>query len=147
MKIILTKDVPKVGRRFEILEVSDGYARNFILKNKLGEIATSEVINKMDAQKKKNEEARKQREKEVILKLESVASLGLSINAKVNKEGHLFAGIKKDDIYKLVTEKGVEIKDEELIFDKPIKEVGDYDIVVKIGEKNTKFKLSVVALE
>ncbi|HRY62975.1 MAG TPA: 50S ribosomal protein L9 [Candidatus Paceibacterota bacterium] len=144
MKIILLKDVPKIGRRYEIKEVSDGYARNFLLKNGLGEIATDAIVRKMDEEKKKTEADKKNREAKVNEKIASISKEPIVIESKANEDGHLFAGIKKEEVLKLITDRGAEIKPEELEMNKPIKEIGPHEVSVKISGKTAKIKIEVI---
>lgn len=145
MKVILLKDVPKIGRRYEIKEVSDGYARNFLIKNKLGEIATDAIIKKMDEEKKKMEADKRNREAKVNEKIAAISEEPIVIESKANEDGHLFAGIKKEEILKLIINKGAEIRPEELEMEKPIKETGPHEISVKISGKSAKIKIEVKA--
>lgn len=143
MKVILLKDVPKIGRRYEIKEVSDGYARNFLLKNKLGEIATDAMIKKMDEEKKKMHADRLNREARVNEHIAAISKEPIVIESKANEEGHLFAGIKKEEVLKLIIKKGADIKSDELDMDKPLKEVGVHEISIKISGKIAKIKIEV----
>jgi large subunit ribosomal protein L9 len=143
MKVILLKDVPKIGRRYEIKDVSDGYARNFLLKNGVGEIATPQIIQKIESEKQKMNADRIRREKEVNERLVEISRETLIIKAKANEDGHLFAGIKKEEVLKLIQNKGANIKEDELEMNKPIKEIGIHDLIVKISGKSSKIKLNI----
>lgn len=143
MKVILLKDVPKVGKRYEIKEVSDGYAKNFLLKNKFGEIATEAVIKKAEDEKKKMHADRQNREVNITEKIIAISEKPIIIESKANDEGHLFAGIKKEDILALIIKKGADIKPEELEMDKPIKEIGSHEVTVKISGKPAKITIEV----
>lgn len=141
MKVILLKDVPKVGRKFDIKDVSDGYGNNFIIRNKLGVIATKEAIENADKMRNQFEADIKSKEAGNVSKLESFA--GLSIESKANEEGHLFAGIKKDEVLSKLADAGIVISEESLIMNKPIKETGEQSLDVKIGDKKLKLKVTV----
>ncbi|HBM45617.1 MAG: 50S ribosomal protein L9 [Parcubacteria group bacterium GW2011_GWF2_38_76] len=145
MKIILLKDVPKIGRRYEIKEVSDGYARNFLIKNKLGEIATDAVIKKAEDEKKKMNADKANREAKINEQITNISKEPIIVYSKANEEGHLFAGIKKEEILKLIKNKGADIKPEELEMDKPIKETGSHEVTIKISGKTAKIRLEVTA--
>lgn len=144
MKVILLEDVPKLGKKFDIKEVSDGYGRNFLIKNKFAELATFETIQKMDKLKIKAEEERRDREGAIEKKLSILGEAGITIEGKANEEGHLFAGIRKEDVLEALKKAGVEIDEELVIFEKPIKEIGEKEIVVKVGKKEFKIKLNIV---
>ena len=144
MKVILLQDVPKVGRRYEIKDVSDGYARNFLLAQKLARVATPETVKKIEEGKKSTEGVRKAWETEARKKINEAIDAGLSMNVKANEDGGLFSGIKKEEILKLIKDKtGLNFSPEDLLLDKPIKQTGEHDLEVKIGDKTVKLKLEV----
>ncbi len=145
MKVILLQDVPKIGRKFDVKDVADGYGHNFLLRNKLAEMATASVVKKYEDMRKKMEEEKKSKEAELIKKLASIGEL--SLESKANEEGNLFAGIKKEEILKLFKDSGVELNENELIMDKPIKTSGEHEISVKVDSKVTKVKISIKAVK
>lgn len=147
MKVILLQDVPKVGRRYEIKDVSDGYARNFLLAQKLAKVASPETIKKIEEEKKNAEGARKIWEAEARKKITETIDAGLVMSAKANKDGGLFSGIKKEEVLKLIKEKiGLNLFGEDLLLDKPIKQTGEHNLGVKIGKDTVKLKLEVKGL-
>lgn len=142
MKVILLYDVPKFGRKFEIKSVSDGYAKNFLLNKKLALIATPEIVKKMEAEKRKIEEGKITFQTEAIKKLSALCEV--SISAKASESGSLFSGIKGREILELINKKaGLGLLDENLIYEKPIKQTGEHILSLKIGEKNIKIKLTI----
>ncbi len=143
MKVILLNDVPKIGKRFEVKDVSDGYARNYLLKNKLAEIADEKIIKKIDAMKKKADEDQKNKETLLLEKIKGINDL--CIVAKGNKDGGLFAAIKKEDIISSLVDLGIVIGPKEIDIENPIKTEGDHDFLIKIGNKNHKVKLKINA--
>ena len=147
MKVILLSDVPKIGRRYDVKEVSDGYGRNFLLKNKLAEIATPDIIKKIESNRIKAEEEKKKKESFVINKINELPETGLSLEAEANKEGNLFAGIRKEDIITVLRNNGAGILEEYLLFDKPIKESGEKELNFKVNGKNFKIKLKIVPIK
>lgn len=145
MKVILLQDVPKIGKKFEIKNVADGYARNFLFANKLGETATPATIKKAEDMQKRADALKKERDLEIEKKLEGLSAM--SIEAKANEEGNLFAGIKKEEILSKLHEAGLQVSENEVSMDKPIKTTGEHEIVVKISGKNHKVKLNVSAIK
>ena len=145
MKIILLKDVKKVGRKFEIKEIADGLALNKL-------IPRGEALHATPGNIKAIEEKNKNSLLEVglIQKAYAKAIAGmkdgkLEITGKTNALGHLFAGVHKEQIiaeFKKAT--GLEISDESFDLAKPIKEVGNHKIDLLIG--NQKFEFSVEIL-
>ncbi len=136
MKVVLLKDVKNLGKKNEIKEVSDGYGRNYLLKNNLAKIATTGE--KIIAEKReKLQEVLNQKEieaeKEVAKK---ISGLTLEMKMKVGKKGELFEAVTPQKISEKIEESGYRIKKENVILDKPIKELGDYNI--KINFKNAE---------
>ena len=146
MKIILLQNVPKVGKKFEIKEVSDGFAINFLLPKKLAELATDQVIGKMAVQKEKYEKERELKGEE-LKKVIGQLKETVQIEVKTSEEGKLFAGLDKKEIAQAVQDKlGITIDPEILQLDKPIKEVRKHEIKIKLGEAKGKLKVEVKPL-
>lgn len=132
MKVILLQDVPNVGKKYEVKNVSDGFARNFLFAQKLAEIATTQSIQTID-KKKKQDEQKKEIGKDLLGKnIEALEGLKMSIKEKTNGKGHLFAGIRAKEIVKILKEqKNIGIPEEIIEIEKPIKEKGEHKIKVK----------------
>lgn len=134
MKIILLQDVAKVGRKYDIKNVSDGFFRNFLLPRKLAEIATLQTIKSIEIRKKQSIQEI-QIQKDILEKnIASLEGVKISIKEKTNEKGHLFAGVHKEEISKILKEqKNLDIPSDLIELDHPIKEVGEYKI--KVGNK------------
>lgn len=134
MKIILLQDVAKVGRKYDIKNVSDGFFRNFLLPRKLAEIATLQTIKSIEIRKKQSIQEI-QIQKDIFEKnIASLEGVKISIKEKTNEKGHLFAGVHKEEISKILKEqKNLDIPSDLIELDHPIKEVGEYKI--KVGNK------------
>ncbi len=135
MKVILLQDVPNVGRKYEVKNVSDGYARNFLLARNLAKIATSQAIQEIEKLKKQTEQ-KKEIQQDILEKnIESVDGVRLEVKEKANEKGHLFAGINKEEIAKILKEqKHIDIPAEIIVLEQPIKKIGEYKIKVKDKE-------------
>src|SRR3989338_7158401 len=126
MKVILSQDIIGVGRKGEVKNVSDGYARNFLLPNKLGQIATPAALASAEKLKKQEEQDRE-----------------VQIKAKANEKGHLFSIIHPDEISKILKEQHhLDIPSKIIEIEKPIKEIGEHIIKTKHQE----FVLDVLGL-
>ncbi len=144
MKIILLKDVKKIGRKYDVKEVADGHALNMLIPKNLALPATAANINMIEAKKKGDLLENAKTDAELQKTLAEIKDIVIEITGKVNEIGHLFAGIHKVEIIEaLKKQKGVNITAEHLILEKPIKEIGDYNIHIKIGEKESTFKLII----
>ncbi len=141
MKVILLQDVPNVGKKYEVKNVSDGYGRNFLLAKNLAKIATIQAIQAAEKEKKRTEGEKKLHEDLLGKNLEDLEGLKIEIKAKVNEKGHLFAAIHPEEISKILKEQEhLEIPAEMIKLEKPIKEIGKY----KIKVEDKEFILEVV---
>ena len=144
MKVIFLKDVPRVGKRHDIKTVNDGYALNFLFPNRLAELATSKAIANLEQTRKVVEVEREIQEDLLIKNLEEIKGKIITIKGKANEKGSLFSAIhKKDLITEMQKEHRINIAEEFVILDKPVKEVGEFQIPVEIKNKKSFFKLVV----
>lgn len=133
MKVLLLQDVKKLGKAGEIVDVSDGYAKNFIMPQKLGREATKEVINEWKL-KKGSEANRKEQEKQEALRLaEELSKVKVVINVKGGEGGRLFGSVTAKDVADAL-EKQVQVKvDKKKIQLKDgIKSAGTYQVEIKL---------------
>ncbi len=144
MKVILLNDVPRLGQKYDVKEVSNGYGRNFLLSKGLAEIATGKAIKKFATSKVKHEEEKKVREDLLKKNIEELNAVTVVMQEKANEKGHLFAGIHKEEIIpELKKQTHLEILAEHIVLENPIKEIGEHNIEVKVDDKVTTFKLVV----
>lgn len=146
MKIILLKDIPKVGKKYDVKEMSEGYAQNMLIPRKLAIAATGEALKRIEKEKAREEGERKVHLDLLLKNLKDIDGVTVVIKERANEKGHLFAGIHKPEIIPAI-QKGTQIQigEEYLIIDKPIKEVGKHTLEVRVGEKSAKFTLDVQA--
>jgi large subunit ribosomal protein L9 len=147
MKIILLKDVAKIGKKYDIKDVSDGYAQNMLLPRGLAKLATKDAIAKVE-QLKANDLTAKRIQEELLLKnLEIIKNLKLELKEKTNEKGHLFAGITKEILHsELVKKTRLNIDISSIRLDKPIKEVGEHKVLVEVLGKKAEFTLAISSL-
>jgi len=144
MKIILLKDVPKVGKKFEIKNVSDGYAQNYLIPSKLAEIATKDTEERVKLARSLHEEKTKSTETELVKKLESLKNTTITIKEKANKKGILFAGIHKNTLASHIkTSLDLDIDPNYIILVEPLKQVGEYTIKILVGEKTIPIQVII----
>ncbi|MDE2399775.1 MAG: 50S ribosomal protein L9 [Patescibacteria group bacterium] len=144
MKVIFLKDVPRVGKRHDIKEVNDGYAMNFLLPRKLVEMATAKAVAELEL-RKKNIEIEREVQTDLLMKnLEELKGKVLHMSGRTDDKGHLFSGIHRRDIVDAMQKEYHASIDEGAIkLEKPIKEVGEYEILVDVNGKKSSFKLIV----
>lgn len=146
MKVILLQDVKKVGKKFEIKEVADGYAKNFLLSKNLAREATEESLAWLHAQKKILEE----KASDALKKVQEIASkmddLEVIIPVKVGEEGQLFESITAQKIGEQLKTMGFSIKKDQIELEEPIKELGEFEAKVKF-EHNLEATIRVITQE
>ena len=146
MQVILLQDVPKIGFKFQVKKVADGYGRNFLLARNLAELATPHSL-------KLVEKRREQHEKELGLRLShaenelgSIAGKEITVRVKANDKGGLFAGIGKEEIRAFLKKEAMGNAIADYIeLESPIKKVGEYQLPIKVGEKVGMFLVRVEA--
>lgn len=147
MKVVFLKDVPKMGKKYEIKEVADGYAHNFLIAKKLAEPATKDTEKRVEKFKKAEVEMKKIDEALLQKNLKVLGETTVTMQGKANEQGHLFAALHLDDVAKKLKEvSGLDFPAEYLAVEKPIKELGTHEIIVTVGEKKAKFTLTVETL-
>lgn len=134
MKVILQQDVKGQGKKGQLVEVSDGYARNFLLPKKLAVPATAENVNTMKQQEKARlaqQAAEKAEAEETARKLKD---LTVTIAAKAGDGGRLFGAVTAKEISEaLAAQHGLTIAKAKIVLDEPIKSCGGYQLKVKLG--------------
>ncbi len=148
MKIVLLKNVPKVGKQYEIKEVSRGFAQNFLFPKKLAEVATEKIIKQIE-KKKQNAEAEAKIHEDLLVKnIIDMKGVTVIMQEKANEQGHLFAGVHKDEIVpEIKKQTHLEIDPEFIQLEEPIKEIGEHEIEVSAHGKSAKFTLKIEELK
>ncbi|PIP86817.1 50S ribosomal protein L9 [Candidatus Campbellbacteria bacterium CG11_big_fil_rev_8_21_14_0_20_44_21] len=138
MKIILLKDIPKVGRKNEIKEVKDGFAMNLLFPKKLAAKATARAVKNLGEIRRKEEEEKNKNLKEIGEKIQETKEV--KFVAKANDKGHLFGGLTREDI-----SAKLKIPAENINLEHHLKEVGEHEVAVSVGGKNLKIKVIIEA--
>ena len=147
MKVILQQDVKGQGKKGQMIEASDGYARNFLLPRKLAVAATAENINTMKMQEKAKaaQEAAEKAEAQAIA--EKLAGITVKVTAKGGNGGRLFGAVTSKEISDaLKAQFGIDIAKTKIVQEEPIKAFGGYKLKVKLGYEITG-TLSVMVVE
>ncbi len=132
MKVILIRDVEDIGKAGEIVNVSDGYARNYLFPRKLAIPATEENLKAIEKRKtmlKSKEEKERKKYEEIANKLDN---LELVVSKKAGQEGKLFGSVTNKDIEEALKAKGIDISRKYIILEEPIKSIGRYMVKVKL---------------
>ncbi|MEA3452801.1 MAG: 50S ribosomal protein L9 [Patescibacteria group bacterium] len=135
MKVILLEDIDKIGKKYDIKTVKDGYARNFLIPNKLVKAATKSAI--LSIKELKQKETKKNEERLVQIQ-ESASELDgqeIEFFVKIGEDNQLFEAITPLKIAKKLKEIGFEIKKDQIILDKPIKELGEFSVKINLDHQ------------
>ena len=134
MKVILQQDVKGQGKKGQLIEASEGYARNYLLPRKLAIAATADAINTMNL-KEKARRAEEARQKEAAMAAaERLKALLVKIPAKAGAGGRLFGAVTTKEISDaLKAQHNVDIPKQKLVLDEPIKAYGSYQVKAKLG--------------
>lgn len=134
MKVILMQDVKGQGKKGQMVEVSEGYARNFLLPRKLAAAATADAINTMNL-KEKARRAEEQRQKaEAEATAEKLKECMVKVTAKAGSGGRLFGAVTTKEISdELMKQYNVDIPKQKLVLEDPIKAFGSYQVKAKLG--------------
>lgn len=133
MKVILTKDVKKLGRAGEVKEVADGYARNFLIARGFAQAATGSAIS--NAEKVKSQMAEEEKERRDALKAIANELEGKKIVIKAKeKDGKLFGSIGVKDILGEIQKIAAEVEEGMIVLGSPIKEVGERELELKLED-------------
>ena len=145
MKVILTQDVRGQGKRGQMIEVSDGYARNFLLPRKLAQEATADNINTMRMNDKATQERQAKERAEALDLRNRMKDMTVVVTAKGGGAGRLFGSVTNTEVSEaLAKQAGVQLDKRKIVLDEPIKSVGVYTVKCKLGyEINAELKIEV----
>ena len=134
MKVILQQDVRGQGKKGQLIEVAEGYARNFLLPRKLAVPATADAVNtmKLKEKAKKAEDARLKAEAEAIV--EKLKNSPVKVTARAGANGKLFGAVTSKEVSDaLQTQHGIELAKQKIVLEEPIKAYGSYELKAKLG--------------
>lgn len=143
MKVILLEDIKNIGKKFDVKEVKDGYARNFLFPNKLAELATPSALKKIEEQKIEHEKNEIEINKNLTKIASDIEKITLVFSMKADKSNAMFGSINKETISKALRDRQIITKERlEIDLDRPIKEFGEYVIPVEF-KKGISAKLKI----
>ena len=133
MKVIFLKDVKGKGKKGEVQNVSDGYARNYLLKNNLAQEATPGNLKALEGKKRKQQQIEQQEKEDAMELKDTLAELTVEIKAKSGKDGRLFGSITSKQIAEqLEKQHGHKIDKRKIELDQPIRSLGYTNVPVKL---------------
>ena len=144
MKIILMDDVPTLGRRGEIRDVSDGYARNFLLPQKLALQATDANLKNLAQIKARQDAQVAKLRADAQSQAQAIEALHFTQRRQASDEGRLFGSVGRADLAAFLAQHGVEIERRRIGLDEPIKSLGEFSVPVRLhGDVTAQLKVSV----
>lgn len=134
MKVILQQDVSGKGKKGQMVEVAEGYARNYLLPRKLAVLATADAVNTMQLRDKakKAEDARLKAEAEAVS--EKLKNSPVKVTARAGANGKLFGAVTSKEVSDaLKAQHGIELAKQKIVMEEPIKAYGNYELKAKLG--------------
>lgn len=132
MKIILRKNVQNLGTIGDVVNVKDGYARNYLFPRELAYLATDSSLKRIEIEKRKIL-SKMAKEKEIAEKLaENISNIQLSVPMKVSEEGHLYGSVTNQLISEKLAEQNFDIDKRNVILDESIKTLGIFDVKLRL---------------
>jgi large subunit ribosomal protein L9 len=132
MKVLLKQDVPKIGKKGELLDVKEGYARNFLIPNGLAVEASGGAMKQVE-EEKRAQDRRKAKEKEEAQALgKRIEAVPILLKHKAGDEGRLFGSITSSEIADAFEQKGFGVDKKKIVLDEPIRLVGRHTVKIKL---------------
>ncbi len=133
MKVILQQDVKGKGKKGQLIEVSDGYARNYMLPRKIAIEATPDAINTVKMNDKATAERIAREKAEALATSHKLREMTLTLTAKGGGAGRLFGAVTNAEIAAALEKKGIKLDKRKIVIADPIKNVGTYTVTCKLG--------------
>ena len=133
MKVILLQDVKGKGKKGQMIEVSDGYARNYMLPRKIAVEATPDAVNTMRMNDKATQERIAREKAEAMEISRKLREMTVTVTAKGGGAGRLFGSVTNQEIADALAKTGIKLDKRKIIIAEPIKNVGTYTVTCKLG--------------
>ena len=146
MKVILLQDIEKLGKKYDIKRVSNGYARNFLIPRGLAKLADRQSLIWLKKQKEIAEKKAGQALKKVQEVASTVDGQEVTIPVKIGEEAQLFESVTVQKISEKLKEMGFDVKRNQIILEEPIKELGEFPVKIKFAH-NLEVEINVIVVE
>lgn len=144
MKIILLDDVPKLGRRGEVREVSDGYARNYLLPHKLALNATPANLKNLDTIKARQDSQAGTLRAAAEAQAQAIEALTFAQSRQASDEGRLFGSVGRADVAAFLGQHGLEVERRRIALEEPLKALGEFSVPIRLhGDVTAHLKVIV----
>lgn len=149
MKLVLTEDVPHLGKQGDVVEVKGGYGRNYLLPNGLATLPSSHNLRLLEHYKQRVQQAREARIADLKVLAEQIQRVPhITIEANANEEGHLYGSVGAGEISKALKGKNLKVEPDMVRLEGPIKECALYEVSLNLGyDIETKVKVLVVPIK
>lgn len=144
MKVMLLQDLKPLGVKGEIVDVNDGYAKNYIIPKKIGSEATKAVVNEYN-QRLEKEKRQKEKEKQDAIEMKHVlATKTVEVGVRCG-DGKMYGSVTTQDIADALAAQGITVDKKKITIDEPIRALGEYDVTVWLYKETTvKVHINVV---
>jgi large subunit ribosomal protein L9 len=133
MKVILTENVESIGQIGDVLNVTSGYARNFLLPKGLAMEASSKNVRELEHKKRLLAQRREKQRLEMLSVAEKLHAVTVSLRRKVSEDDKLYGSVNVTDIAKGLEDRGFEIAKKDIELDQPIKQLGEFSVTIRVG--------------
>ena len=137
MKIILSKNVEKLGVQGDILDLKKGYARNFLIPQGFAFVATSQNLKKIEMGKERERKKKEQEKKDAEILAAKVQKTSCTISAQTGEEGALFGSVTSEDIKEALKIKDIVVDSKAIELPEPIKKLGVYEVPIRLHPEIT----------
>ncbi|HYA03714.1 MAG TPA: 50S ribosomal protein L9 [Syntrophobacteria bacterium] len=145
MKVILTEDIPKLGKTGDTVEVARGYGRNYLVPQGKALLASSKNVKALEHKRRLLRGKAEMMRKEAEGLAEKIKGITVSLARKVVEEGKLYGSVTASDLLQALEERGVVLERKQIKLDEPIKALGEYKVVVKChADVDAEFAVQVV---
>lgn len=146
MKIILKQDVEDLGKEGEIKEVSDGFARNYLIPEGMAKRATEDKVEEVKKQRKKEEEKKEEELEELQNKVSELDGQEIEVEVKIGEEGQLYSSVSEGKIQNALKEEGFEVKRKQIALEDAIEELGEFTVDLNF-KHNLEAQIRVIVSE
>lgn len=133
MKVILLRDIPGMGSRGLVVNVPDGYARNFLLPRRFAEVATPDALVRIDTELRKRQERDHRHEAQLRMTVQRLQHARVTIPVRANEKGKLFGSVSSATIVAALHQQGYSLEESMVVLDRPLESLGDFRLSVRLG--------------
>ncbi len=145
MQIILLENIPSLGKAGDLVKVSEGYGRNFLIPQKKAVVATEKSIKVLEHQKREVQQRIEKTRKDVEKIAQKIGALSCTLVKPVGESGKLFGSVTSMEIETYLKENGIDVDRKKILIEEPIKSLGMHTVLIKLGpEVVAQLKVEVV---